>query len=591
LTDDGLTILGAGPRSLGGLDGAGTVQYNGTQTLSIGIKARSGEYVGSILNVNGGSLEKVGAGTLTLSGNSDLHGGELRVTAGALGVDDLEARLKNIGLLRLAGTGNTGTINITGEDTGIHAATVLGDGNGRINKIRIAYGTTQLATPHLSVFATLERHRQPDRLRRQQRLHGPAEPHRHNHLRQRGRGAARRQWPDHRHFIDHAAKRRVPHDRARRHRTQQQDQRRRAHIHRRRHDGVRQQRLDAGHGDAGTLNLRTYNTSLQYTIGDTSVHNIVIYQALVHSPGASLEVDVSPNNTISFATAPPLSNGILGEWATINGADWATIGGTGELVPYTAYTTGTPLVWSPKSNIAVTDNNVTLSSDTTVNTAKLSGNTLIHAHRQQFLQHRRPARDRQWRRRRLGGVIVLAGNGKLSAPVSATNVQAAIDELSVMTVAVPIVDNPVGPVGLIKSGDGTLVLAGHNTYTGATAVQRGELKIKFQDGDIPTGNDFTVDRDATLNLDGNHVTLGKLAGNGAVDLGNGGGTLKLEQAADTEFAILRGTEISKERRRNPHPHRRQHLHRRGDRLRRHAFARRRLHARRDQRHPQRRRDP
>src|SRR5207237_7626393 len=37
----------------------------------------------------------------------------------------------------------------------------------------------------------------------------------------------------------------------------------------------------------GTLNVRTYNTSLQYTIGATVVHKSVIYQALVHPPGPS----------------------------------------------------------------------------------------------------------------------------------------------------------------------------------------------------------------------------------------------------------------------------------------------------------------
>jgi autotransporter-associated beta strand protein len=88
--------------------------------MSIGSSNRSGVFAGTISAPGGagtppGNLQKLGTGTLTLEGDSDLHGGALNITDGRVRLDELEARLKNIGLLRLGGASTMGTLEMTGD--------------------------------------------------------------------------------------------------------------------------------------------------------------------------------------------------------------------------------------------------------------------------------------------------------------------------------------------------------------------------------------------------------------------------------------------------------------------------------------------
>jgi autotransporter-associated beta strand protein len=64
--------------------------------------------------------------------------------------------------------------------------------------------------------------------------------------------------------------------------------------------------------------------------------------------------------------------------------------------------------------------------------------------------------------------------------------------------------------GLLKTGAGTLALAGSNTYSGATTVNAGRLLI---DGALtPAVNGVTVNSGGTLGGTGNDVALTRLAG-------------------------------------------------------------------------------
>jgi fibronectin-binding autotransporter adhesin len=77
-----------------------------------------------------------------------------------------------------------------------------------------------------------------------------------------------------------------------------------------------------------------------------------------------------------------------------------------------------------------------------------------------------------------------------------------------------------GPGGLTKVGDGQLIIAGANTYSGGTNVNQGTLVIGTP-GALPSKTALTIASRASLDA-GNHAfTIGSLAGAGSVRLGTG----------------------------------------------------------------------
>jgi autotransporter-associated beta strand protein len=76
-----------------------------------------------------------------------------------------------------------------------------------------------------------------------------------------------------------------------------------------------------------------------------------------------------------------------------------------------------------------------------------------------------------------------------------------------------------GSGGLTKLGTGTFTLAGANSYTGATAVNAGTLKL--DGGTITGGGALSVASGATLDLNGGSAVVGALSGAGRILLGSG----------------------------------------------------------------------
>lgn len=72
-----------------------------------------------------------------------------------------------------------------------------------------------------------------------------------------------------------------------------------------------------------------------------------------------------------------------------------------------------------------------------------------------------------------------------------------------------------GSGSLVKGGADTLTLAASNTYSGATRIMAGTLKLAADDA-LPVRTALTIDAGATLDLNGHDVTVETLEGQGAI---------------------------------------------------------------------------
>ncbi|CDX31025.1 Outer membrane autotransporter barrel domain [Mesorhizobium sp. SOD10] len=88
------------------------------------------------------------------------------------------------------------------------------------------------------------------------------------------------------------------------------------------------------------------------------------------------------------------------------------------------------------------------------------------------------------------------------------------------TTALTISGIAAGTGGLTKSGAGTLILSGANTYTGGTRVTAGTLRAGSATAFGATNQLMTVDAGATLDLASINNTVGALNGGGLVTLGS-----------------------------------------------------------------------
>jgi fibronectin-binding autotransporter adhesin len=96
-----------------------------------------------------------------------------------------------------------------------------------------------------------------------------------------------------------------------------------------------------------------------------------------------------------------------------------------------------------------------------------------------------------------------------------------------------------GSGGLAKTGPGTVLLAGVNTYAGATSVQGGLLRAGASSIFSPTAG-MDVAGGATLDLDGFNQSVGSLSGAGNVALGTAGLTVGGSGASSVFSGVLDG---------------------------------------------------
>lgn len=98
-----------------------------------------------------------------------------------------------------------------------------------------------------------------------------------------------------------------------------------------------------------------------------------------------------------------------------------------------------------------------------------------------------------------------------------------------------------GTGGLAKSGTGVLTLTGANTYTGATTINAGTLRLGAAER-LSNSSALNVLAGATFDLNGSSETVASMAGAGSIQLGTSGATLATAGTTTTAFSgVLAGT--------------------------------------------------
>ncbi|MCX7010294.1 MAG: autotransporter-associated beta strand repeat-containing protein, partial [Kiritimatiellaeota bacterium] len=120
-----------------------------------------------------------------------------------------------------------------------------------------------------------------------------------------------------------------------------------------------------------------------------------------------------------------------------------------------------------------------------------------------------------------------------------------IDTLTFQSGTLKNVGDINGGAGLAKTGSGSLILAGNNTYGGGTTINGGTLQLG-NDNALPNGSDLFVSSSGSFDLAAFGQTVGNLTGTGAVTNSAGAGLGALTvSAGDFSGAISGANSLTK----------------------------------------------
>ena len=239
-------------------------------------------------------------------------------------------------------------------------------------------------------------------------------------------------------------------------------------------------------GNGGGLNYtRTGNTTQTFagltlnagaaTIS-TAAGDTLALGAIARNAGSTVNF---VNNTTGTLTTSAVNdaNGILGGYATINGTDWAVNNGSNVITALGTYETttagGTTAANYTAKNTDVTSS-VTMAGVITPNTLRFNTNaaeTLTLATGANTLAD--------------GGILVTSNVGAFNSTIAGGNLAGStggnliINQNNTsgnLTISSVIANNGAA-TSLIKSGSGTLVLSGTNSYSGATYLDGGVVTL------------------------------------------------------------------------------------------------------------------
>ncbi|MEI8107207.1 MAG: autotransporter-associated beta strand repeat-containing protein [Verrucomicrobiota bacterium] len=246
--------------------------------------------------------------------------------------------------------------------------------------------------------------------------------------------------------------------------------------------------------------------------------------------------------TALIKTTESISNGILGAWATVGGgAGLATRDTSNVVQAYTGY--GSLASQTGGSNGTILDQPT---ANLRIDAAGVSGAVPIGAavtNINTLLQNLGTASiiDTSLGKLRLGtsgGILMTplgasltigtaANAGVLTAGGNADNMGGELVlgnfATGLLTVHSTVTNNGAGTIKVTKSGSGTLVLDGNNTYSGATTINQGTVKVGVASvagisGALGSNSAVNLANTANtgLDLNGFNVQIGSLTGGGVV---------------------------------------------------------------------------
>lgn len=128
--------------------------------------------------------------------------------------------------------------------------------------------------------------------------------------------------------------------------------------------------------------------------------------------------------------------------------------------------------------------------------------------------------------------VSFAGSGNRTLTLTGTNTGGN-------ALAAAIGDNGADVVSLAKTGAGTWVISGSNTYTGATTVSAGRLQAGGN-ASLSASSAFTVTSGAVLGLNGSAGSIGSLAGAGTIENGHASTAASLTVGSDNTSTTFSG---------------------------------------------------
>jgi fibronectin-binding autotransporter adhesin len=235
----------------------------------------------------------------------------------------------------------------------------------------------------------------------------------------------------------------------------------------------------------------------------------VSFGPISHTNGGTVDF-VLPTSGNFSTTSSNTAGSILGGWATVGGNTWAAVT-AGNIAPFNSYTAN---AWTGASNTDVTTSSTPAASSTTNSlrfsstsstplTVTLTGlNTITSG----GILLRPPTPIFGTNR------ISLSGGSIQAAPAADINI-IQNNTIADFTLASSIVDN--GGTALTKSGDGKLILAAQNSYTGNTYLQGGTTQLNAPNA--LSHADLSIN--ATLDLHGFDTTVANLIADGLAQHG------------------------------------------------------------------------
>jgi fibronectin-binding autotransporter adhesin len=251
-----------------------------------------------------------------------------------------------------------------------------------------------------------------------------------------------------------------------------------------------------------------------------SAHNEVVASTTINSGGSSvtrtsgtsvLRMNVITRNaggTINFGAASIAdtdtsnTNGILGGWATVAGADWAVSATSAANTAITALAS-----YIDFGTSSATTNQIIASSGLTTTGGTYAANSLKIAPTGSGILILNGPSGKKLTITSGGILFVGSSDYTISATVGgntllgASNGELIVQQFSTgnLTISAIIADN--GTSGLIKAGTGALTLSGANSYTGGTIINGGTLTAAASSGSaLGSTSSVTVNSGGTVLL-------------------------------------------------------------------------------------------